>query len=39
MIYVKNSDEEDQTMTFKIKEVTSSEIKVQLTFEQPILVS
>ena len=39
VVFVKNSFEEAQKMTFDIIEVTPIEIKVNLTFEKPILIS
>lgn len=39
VVFVKNSFEEEQKMNFEIIEVTPIEIKVNLTFEKPILIS
>ena len=39
VIFTKNSEEEDQEMTYEIVDVKENLIKVQLTFEDPILVS
>ena len=37
--FKKNSEEEDQSMDFELVNVTAQEITVNLTFENPILVS
>ena len=39
VVFQQNSEEEEQSMSFRMVSITAGEIKVQLTFENPILVS